>query len=133
MARYLLVVIDDNAQAESLRLKLNGWAGFDVIGMFAKPTKFCVCEDYAGVAPRDRNLGWRVHAKCKLPRENETQQPNNLLQRGIASRFQHMHLSLREPYKTPVERYGQKMLDHYATEFALIRKKLKQRAARARR
>lgn len=133
MARYMLVVIDDNRQAESLRRKLDSWSGFNVIGMFAKPTRFCECEDYEGVAPRDKNLGWRVHAKCKLPRPEETQQPNNLLQRGVASRFQHMHLSLREPYMTPVERYGQKLLDHYAEQFALMGKKIKQRATRARR
>lgn len=98
MARYVLLQIDDNADAEAYVASLRSPAKnliavpltddpdqyrmaeieIKVRGLYAKPTRFCICQPQ-GLRVRGAKLGWWVCAKCKLPLDNKWLMPNNLL------------------------------------------------------
>lgn len=85
MARHIVISFEDNDEAEEFMaaLKVEGATFFQdkeqhfkhidpskvaVIGVFAKPTKFCQCpytEDMKTV--RSKNYGWYVHVGCNKP------------------------------------------------------------------
>jgi len=135
MARYMLVAIDDNEKAESLKEKLDSWPGFQVVGMFYKATKFCECGVDDGLSPRENKFGMRIHTKCRRPKINSGQMPNNLLYSGIPSQFQHTRISVVEPHQTPAERHTQKVIDIKIQQYAESAAKYgrKRRRMRARR
>lgn len=111
MARYMLVAIDDNEKAESLRQKFNSWPGFQVVGMFYKATKFCECGVDDGLSPREQRFGMRLHTKCRRPKVNSGQLPNNLLYLDVPQQYQDIRINVMEPLMTPAERYTQKVID----------------------
>jgi hypothetical protein len=111
VARYLLVAIDDNDKAASLHTKLDSWVGFQVVGVFYKATKFCECEDYEGVAHRERKFGVRIHKQCRRPRPESGQSPNNLLYLDVPQQYQDVRINVKEPCMTPAERWTQKVID----------------------
>jgi hypothetical protein len=81
VARYLLLAIDDNADAAKLVKSIKKWGvvavdeeGFassevavTVRAVFAKPDKFCDCARGKGTFTRGTKLGWWVCAICKKP------------------------------------------------------------------
>ena len=86
MARYLLLAIDDNADAARLVRQIKQWRGIYIAGdpenevegseqlvpvtvraVFAKPDKFCDCARGKGTFTRGTKLGWWVCAICKKP------------------------------------------------------------------
>ena len=78
-ARYLLIEFDDETQATRLREQIDkatrGGKRFRVVGLFAKPTKYCQCDPRTHVttkthtAPikRGRKYGWWVCLNCRRP------------------------------------------------------------------
>lgn len=95
MARYILLEVDDNGEADEL-VKAVGVAGavffmgedghfknadpsnVSVRAVFGKPTKFCDCTPNSQQA-RGKKWGWMVHTKCGKPILNRWQHPRNLL------------------------------------------------------
>lgn len=85
MARHIVVSFEDNNDAEQFiaALKTEGAVFFQddkqhfknintektsILGVFAKPTKFCQCpytEDMKTV--RSANYGWYIHNVCNMP------------------------------------------------------------------
>lgn len=98
MARYVLIEIDDNAQAEayvtSLREVGKAFVSVkdedgsyrvveilaNVYGLYAKAVNFCQCET-PGPVKRGERLGWWVCTKCNKPERHRWQMPNNLLEK----------------------------------------------------
>lgn len=75
MARYVLVEVDDNDQADKLCeyiAKGNNNYGMRIAGLFGVPTKWCDChptEDYhKNEVVRGKKLGWWVHRLCRRAR-----------------------------------------------------------------
>lgn len=73
MARYVVLEFDDNDDAERY-VKEDRWDIFcgDVIGVYAKPTKFCHCVGSKAkrmAFTRTARFGWWVHVDCKKPTE----------------------------------------------------------------
>lgn len=78
-SRYLLLEFDDDEAAAKLQLQINEASlrgrPYRVIGLFAKPTKYCECDPKnhttgrAGDATlkRGRKFGWWVCTTCKRP------------------------------------------------------------------
>lgn len=78
-SRYLLIEFDSEEQALNLKEKIDASsrAGrpFRVVGLFAKPTKYCECgvgnwtTTKARVSPtkRGRKFGWEVCTNCRRP------------------------------------------------------------------
>jgi hypothetical protein len=103
MARFVLVSIPDNANADAFVKAIEGqsvlfartaadnevsWQpleGAKAEAMFAQPTKFCECTDYTGVSTPTVNYAWYVHSKCAKPRKGRMQHPRDLL-RPIGTR-----------------------------------------------
>lgn len=87
MARYVLLRIDDNAEASLLVKLLRRWKGImltaeagegekdyedtfvntTVRGVWAVPTEFCTCEGGPKSFTRGKKLGWWVCSKCAKP------------------------------------------------------------------
>jgi hypothetical protein len=84
MARYLLLSFNDNEEAEAIaKLLVNdrtavineGSIECEVVGLFAKPTQFCVNTQSGGCTQgkryrsfvRGTKYGWWVCAVCKKP------------------------------------------------------------------
>lgn len=78
-ARYLLIEFDDEAQASRLRAQIDNAtrAGkrFRVVGLFAKPTKYCECDPKKKITTktnvsslkRGKKYGWWVCLECRRP------------------------------------------------------------------
>lgn len=130
VARYLLVMVDENDRAEKLRHKLDEVEGIDVIGVFWKPTQFCNCENYEGRSPRGKKYGWNIHTACGRPRPGNRQAPNNLMFLNVPSRFQNISLSIKEPYQSPYEEYGPKVIAAKMQQIEENARKLKRRRLR---
>lgn len=98
MARYVLVEISDNAEADLLVAALRKgevlfakpaddvdvvWSGLgkvEVTAVWAKPTLFCECPVQGEPkSVKSKNYGWMVHDKCSKPRRGVYQHPRNLL------------------------------------------------------
>jgi ribosomal protein L37AE/L43A len=101
VARYILVEVDDNETAGDLVAALDGsdrvffykspplGSGGEftiqtltakVVGLFAKPVKFCECPNPGDKQVRGAKFGWWVHAACGKPMKGHCQHPNNLLE-----------------------------------------------------
>jgi hypothetical protein len=107
MARYLLVQVDRNDTADRLRDRLDAVAGLKVIGMFAKPTQFCECEEDTGRSVRGSRFGWSLCPNCKKPKTDALQSSlPNLDEQGIPAQYQNIFLTIREPYLHPMKRTG---------------------------
>ena len=84
MARLVLVDFDDNAQAEAFIAKLDnaGHSKYRVVGLFARPNRWCGCPHPLGYAKNEivkgGAYGWWVHVICRRPRMG-THQAKNLL------------------------------------------------------
>jgi len=98
MARYLLIEISDNddadafvealrvqnilfgkkSQAEEGELSWNHLEGAKPSAMWGKPTLFCECPDSVGSA-KTAKMGWYVHPACARPRKGQHQTPKDLL------------------------------------------------------
>lgn len=124
MARYLLVAIDDNDKAESLLKKFDSWPGFEIVGLFGKPTSFCDCENYEGTSRRGKKFGYYTHAGCGRPRPGTHPLINLLYDPRISIMHQSVMLTMREPCMTPLERVGQKILNHDIEVFERGRKRM---------
>jgi hypothetical protein len=88
---FIQAVKDDNVlfatpvkqgEGESIfeEVKWDNLEKVTVEAMWQAPTKFCECDDYAGVSHPTKNYRWRVHAKCAKPRPQTQQSPRNLLE-----------------------------------------------------
>ena len=98
MARYILIEVDDNETAGDLvaALQADGEMHFyhkldgdeykvksvaaKVVGLFAKPTKFCTCPNPGDRSVKGAKFGWWVHADCGKPKAGGNQHPRNLLE-----------------------------------------------------
>lgn len=68
MARYILVAVDDNGRADKLIEKLTPIGGVDVIGLFAKPQRYCTCSRIKEQGYTwGQRLGWWVCTLCGRP------------------------------------------------------------------
>lgn len=89
MARLVVVEFDDNAQADVFIAKLNKAANprYRVVGLFAKPVKWCECPRPTGYDKNEvvmgGSYGWWVHKICRRPRKG-THQPHNLMEPVLA-------------------------------------------------
>lgn len=85
MARLVLVEFDSDSQAEAFIAKIDKAAkpSFRIVGLFAKPMKWCSCPKPTGYDKNEVVLGvrygWWVHILCRRPRKG-THQPHNLLE-----------------------------------------------------
>ena len=105
MARYLVVEVDNDPQAEALQEALAGKETMRVVGVFQKPIKFCECgplsdHEQALQVTRGSKYGWRVHRKCRLPRKGPVS-PRNLLEAKPAKELNYF-LSLTPNYPLTV-------------------------------
>lgn len=138
MARYLLVQVDENDRAERLRVKLNAVEGLLTIGMFAKPTLFCECEQDSGRSERYYKFGWWLCPQCRRPKKDTKQYGlvNLLDQPQPPVEYWNINLTIREPYQSPYERTGRKVilkkLEMIAENWKKIQRR-KKRRPRARR
>lgn len=110
MARYLLVMVDNNESADRLRYKLDRVSGIKVVGLFAKPTKFCEGKCQVGVQDArsivGRKFGWRLCPVCHLPKRT-FHYLKNLIAPDTPIRFWDMFLQINEPWENdPVGKYG---------------------------
>lgn len=112
MARYLLVEVDENERAARLREKLDGVEGLVVIGVFGKPTKFCECEVDSGRSILGKKFGWWVCPTCRHPKFDALHNcVKNLLDMpDLPTEFRTVYLGIREPFRSPVERTGLKII-----------------------
>jgi hypothetical protein len=116
MARHVVVSFDDNEEADEFikALGVEGSVFFHgalgnfknadpkkvrVIGLFAKPTKFCQCrytEEPKMV--RSKNYGWYLHKDCNMPIAGHYQSAlKNLLEpANIDPRKRGIFLGVRE-------------------------------------
>jgi hypothetical protein len=100
MARFVMISIPDNKDADQLVAAIErgdflfgydkdngdgtGEYGYKaptdakVEAVWAKPTKFCECTDWAGVSAPTTSYRWMVHAKCAKPRKGVMQHPKDL-------------------------------------------------------
>lgn len=100
--RFVVVEIPDNEEAEAFVEAVNagrmifgiprtvegdtveinyvGLTDAKVPQMYAVPTMFCDCPDYAGKSGRSAKYGWYVHAKCARPRPTNYIHPYNLIE-----------------------------------------------------
>jgi hypothetical protein len=104
MARLILIEIPDNADADAFvsavkndavlfakpagttvvdgreveELTWHNLENAKVEAVWAKPTQFCECDDYAGVSAPTSKFRWMVHAKCAKPRRGANQNPRDL-------------------------------------------------------
>jgi len=101
--RFVVVEIPDNDEAEAFveaikrgdvmytvpveplvegtkEFRVQTGEGWKVPQMYAVPTKFCDCPDYAGKSARSAKYGWYVHAKCAKPRPTNYIHPYNLIE-----------------------------------------------------
>lgn len=84
MARLVLVEFDSNSQADAFIQRIDKANGhFRIVGLFAKPTKWCICPRPTGYAKNEvvmgGSYGWWVHRLCRRPRKG-THQPHNLIE-----------------------------------------------------
>jgi len=99
VARYILVEVDDNETAGDFVAVVqregnvfyytpaNGQGESQiktftakVVGLFAKPIKFCECPKPGDRQVRGAKFGWWVHAECGKPMKGHCQHPRNLLE-----------------------------------------------------
>ena len=98
MARLVMISIPDNVDAEAFvkaveegyimyskphptlknEVSINKLETAKVEALWAKPTQFCECDDYAGVSAPTKAYRWMVHAKCAKPRKGTMQHPRDL-------------------------------------------------------
>lgn len=83
-SRYMLIEFDDEASALKLKEQIDdrSRAGrpLRVVGLFAKPTRFCECgiegwtttSRQPSTTKRGRKFGWWVCTKCKRPTASES-------------------------------------------------------------
>jgi hypothetical protein len=95
MSRYLLVEVENPAEAEQLMEAINDSPQYKsslVVGMFTKATELCKCkpwnERHPGEpersmhGPASGHYGWWVCTDCRLPKEGQPQSLYNLLDGG---------------------------------------------------
>ena len=140
MARYVLVEVDENDRADHLREKLDGVPGLRVIALFGKPTKFCECQEDSGRSKLGRKFGWWCCPECGHPKPNAKHYGvRNLLdQVDLPVQYRMVYLGITEPFCTPAEQYGQKVIDikvrMIAENWAKVQRRMKRvRRPRARR
>lgn len=103
MARFILLRVEDNAQADLIVQQLQADSGLaslaspadslpevytcTVAGLFPLPTVFCICPNDPGergqggkVITRGAKLGWFIHRVCGRPIIGSWQSPRNLIQ-----------------------------------------------------
>jgi hypothetical protein len=98
MARFVMISIPDNADANAFVKAIESDGVIfsvptpdtetevryteltaKVEAVWAQPTKFCDCPDYAGTSAPTSTYRWMVHAKCARPRKGAMQHPKDLL------------------------------------------------------
>lgn len=126
MARYVLLRIEDNDEAEafvkgveqqdvffmhsntgtSTTVETNSGTGSygylvaKVLGLFGAPTQFCECGDKSEVSARSKKYGWWVHRKCAKPKPGNMQHPHNLLGRNELGKHKpELYIGVTEPRK----------------------------------
>lgn len=103
MARFILLRVEDNADADTIVKQLQQDGGVSslaspadsfpevhtatVAGLFPLPTVFCSCPNDQGERSqggkritRGAKLGWWVHRECGRPLQGSWQSPRNLIQ-----------------------------------------------------
>lgn len=86
MARLVLVEFDSDAAADAFIQKIDSQTEkgkkFRIVGLFAKPTRWCGCPQDDGYSKNEvvmgGKYGWWVHIKCRRPRMG-THNPHNLI------------------------------------------------------
>lgn len=135
MARYLLVQVDRNETADRLREKLDAVPGLLTIAIFGKPTQFCDCIVPTEQSRRGRKYGWWCCPTCSKPKvdAHQTGLTNLLDNPELPVQYRMVSLNIREPFSTPEEHYGAKVI---ATKIQMIKDnwaKVQRRAKRVRR
>lgn len=79
MARYILVEVDDNRRALSLKDKLGQISGVRVVGMFTRATQLCECGANYDTSVIGARFGWRLCPGCRKPKQGGAQTLYNML------------------------------------------------------
>jgi hypothetical protein len=134
MARYVLVMVDNNEVADRLRYKLDRVSGIKVVGMFAKPTKFCEGKCQVG-NPNARSItgkkfGWRLCPVCHKPRRT-FHYLKNLIAPDVPVRFWDTFLQINEPWDNdPEGKYGATTIENVRQAGYLAGLKIDRRSRR---
>jgi hypothetical protein len=89
MARLVVVDFDSDALADAFMAKMNKAANpkYRVVGLFAKPVRWCECPKPTGYEKNEvvmgGKYGWWIHKLCRRPRRG-THQAHNLLNPVLA-------------------------------------------------
>lgn len=115
MARYILVTIEDNAEADAfvqaleegnvifLRKRVQDEVmyghleGAAIRAVWMKPTKFCECAKPGNRSVRGEKYGLYVHLDCKRPKRGAWQHPRNLHSPVPSAAAMAEHLHTAEP------------------------------------
>jgi hypothetical protein len=120
MARYILVVIEDNVEADLFVKSLENRTvifersrltneerdvevsyahlqGATVRAVWMKPTKFCECAKPGNRSVRGEKYGLYVHLDCKRPKRGAWQHPRNLHSSVPSAAAMSEHLHAAEP------------------------------------
>ena len=134
MARYVLLRVERNENADKLLAKFESKPGVDVLGVFASGVKFCPGKSVCGkdrTYKRSRKWGLTYCSTCKLPVSSTVQQPRNLLNDPeLHPRFNDITLSVWEPYERPEVKYGQKAIDRMKAQVGVGRQRMQRYWAR---
>jgi hypothetical protein len=137
MARYIVLRVDKNENADKLLKKFEGSPAIEVLGLFASGTKFCPGKSVCGQERkyvRSRRWGTTHCSICKLPVSSTGQQPRNLLNDpDLHPRFNDLTLTVWEPYETPERKYGEDAIQRMKNQASLGRKRMQRYWAKKRR
>jgi hypothetical protein len=114
MARYVLLVIEDNAAADAFVKGIEqqnvffsqgnadgtgsyGYLAATVRAVWMKPTKFCECAKPGDRSVRGEKWGLYVHRDCGKPKKGQWQHPRNLYSPVPSAAAQAEHLGAQEP------------------------------------
>lgn len=125
MARYILLEVDDNKDADAIHRSVEqgtlffsrnkddgtgeyGYAqGVRVRGVFAKPTTFCECPNPGDKSSRGKKWGWWIHVECGKPEKGQWQHPRNLLEPSdMKVLHRYLYLGIIEPEPPPGTELG---------------------------
>jgi len=106
VARYVLIEFDNDAEADSFVVTINGTdspfigtATMRAIGVYQKPTMFCECPGVDDTSVRGAKHGWWLHRKCGKPKRGHVQHPLNKLTPDVKPKDQmrRMYIGVNEP------------------------------------
>lgn len=137
MARYIVLRVDQNENADKLLKKFEGVSAIQVLGLFASGTRFCEGKTVCGEDRKlitSRKWGTLHCSVCKLPVSSLPQNPRNLLNDPeLHPRFVDLRLSVWEPYLPPEERYGVESIERKKKQVEQGKVRLKRHKAKKRR